>query len=396
MDSVDFIDGLPGLVRHAQPTVLPLGAPILISGWTIDPVTGGAPQAVCMLLDRARPFEARIGVARGDAMLAQGLAEEFIGYQVVVTTGHLSSGPHELRAYALSIDGSWYDSAVAGFWLFQHDRGATGTGTVDRELLMHWEQPIDAETGQHVAPGTPFHLNSWILFRGWTYDKALDRGAETIVVNDRTGRTWSGPGILVSAAGSAAVGTQNDRLGFELVIPARILGRGRHRIQIAGLDAKGRRYANFADVSLDVISARQPFPLAARVAGSPLPCAARLRAVDADRVTTLPANGIPIGIAPGIFAVEGWALDENGATAEEVFAELTVASLDLPPQRFAGACARRVPVAGMDAPPVDDAWFSCPFTITENQRGLHTLALVVVQPGRRSYSRVPLATVQIG
>jgi hypothetical protein len=36
IDEVDYVDGLPGLVRHRAPLVVPLGAPLRIRGWALD------------------------------------------------------------------------------------------------------------------------------------------------------------------------------------------------------------------------------------------------------------------------------------------------------------------------------------------------------------------------
>jgi len=120
-DNVDYVDGLPGLVAHPQPTVVPHGASLLVSGWTVDPVSNGPSLAVCVLLDRVLPFYPRVGVARGDIKLEH-KTDEFVGYQLVLSTSNLGAGPHELRTYALSSDGKWYESALAGFRRFRHHR----------------------------------------------------------------------------------------------------------------------------------------------------------------------------------------------------------------------------------------------------------------------------------
>jgi len=70
IDNVDFIDGLPGSCAM-QPTVVPRGAPLLVSGWTVDPVSDGRPQAVCVLLDRARPLDVHEGKSRCDIVVTQ-------------------------------------------------------------------------------------------------------------------------------------------------------------------------------------------------------------------------------------------------------------------------------------------------------------------------------------
>jgi hypothetical protein len=404
-DNVDYVDGLPGLVAHPQPTVVPHGAVLLVSGWTVDPVTNGSPLATCVLLDRALPLAARTGIARGDIMLAH-KTEEFVGYQLVVPTGNLGSGAHELRTYALSVDGCWYESAVAGFRLFHHHSAMHGKGTVARELIMSVEIPTDLATGVPVAPETPIHADRSLRLRGWAFDQARGIGAETIVATDENGRTWSGPATVEDPIARETLGAGDERLGFEITIPAALFGRGRHRLQLSGLDATGRRYANSLKVQFDVISATRPFPLTARVARTSPPFAAHFRVVrdalgahDLRPIrfqADLPCETVIVVSPNDQLVVEGWAIDESGAGADEVFIELTPTWLGLPPHRHPTECAQRKVVDGLSAAPVEDAWFRFMFGLPELSNASYAIALVVVQPGRRTYSRVPLANIKVG
>lgn len=392
IDSVDYVDGFPGLVRHAQPTFVPRGAPLLVSGWNVDPATGGRPQAVSVLLDRARALDVRDGRSRHDIMAAHG-TDEFVGYQLVVATDALGTGAHELRAFALSVDGSWYESDAIGFWVFLHDHAELAQGNLSRKLEMFLEPPIDPLTGRNITPGTPIHANHWIAFRGWTLDETARRSAETIVVTGADERTWCGPAKLLDAAPS---GADDGHRGFEVVVPAAVLGRGRHRLRFSALDETGRPYPNSVEGTVDIIGPKRPFPLTARQGRSSPPYAARFYAVEAPTdITELPSVE-PIVVTPGAFVMEGWVIDESGEATDDVFGELTATWVDLPPHRLPADGARRKPIDGIPPAPVDDAWFYCPFSIPALQSGVYVLALLVVQRGRRSYSRVPLATLWIG
>jgi hypothetical protein len=396
IDNVDFIDGLPGLVAHPQPTVVPLGAPLLVSGWTVDPVTAGPPIAVCVLVDRALPLDARTGIARGDIM-AKHQTDEFVGYQLVVSTGELCSGAHELRTFALGADGFWYESAVAGFRVFQHHRALPRGGVLPRALRMLLHDPRDISAQIDLKPGTPIRAERWLLLQGWTYDEALRCGAASIVATDERGRSWSGPANIEQPAAREALNAAGDRLGFEIAIPAAVFGIGRHRLDIAGFDAAGRRYANTVQTTFDIIAAARPFPLTARETSMPLAFAAQLCETP-DLRRPLPARDPVFVERRAQLAIEGWALDETGAAADEVFVELTPRGVYVPPQRIPAACAFRhnaADVVDADSPPLDNAWFRLAFSPAELPAPDYELALVVVQPGRRSYSRIPLAMLRL-
>ena len=403
IDNVDYIDGLPGLVTHPQPTVVPHGAPLLVSGWTVDPSTDGPPLAVCVLLDRARPLDARIGIARGDIMLEH-KTEEFVGYQIVVGTDDLGPGAHELRTYALSADGLWYESAAVGFRLYR--RAFPEKEARARGLQMFLERAIDIGAGTEVPPGTPIRANRWMLFCGWTFDHVLRSGAATIAAFDDAGRMWSGPSTIERPDVRAAKHASDDRLGFEIAIPAAVFERGPHRLRFVAYDEAGRRYANSLEAPIEIIAAERPFPLTARALSTPPACASQLRQVTASDdedacVTiarqTLPARTPVVVDRDAQLIVEGWALDETAVAAEEVFIELAASGIHIPPQRLATECALRQRANGIEkAPPVDNAWFRFTFRTAGLQQADYDLALVVVQPGRRSYARVALATLRVG
>ena len=395
IDTVDYIDGLPGLVTHPQPTTVPHGAPLLVSGWTVDPSTDGPALAVCVLLDGVRPLDAQIGIARGDIMLEH-KTEEFVGYQIVVGTDDLGPGAHELRTYALSADGFWYESAAAGFRLYR--RAFPEKETLSRGLQMFLDRVVVIGAETEVPSDTPIRANRWMLFQGWAFDNVSRGGAATIAAFDDAGRMWSGPSTIERPDVRASKHASDDRLGFEIAIPAAVFERGPHRLRFIGYDEAGRRYANSLEAPIEIITAERPFPLTARALPAPPVCAAQLRQVTESTSfrQTLPARTLVEVDGDAELIVEGWALDKTGAAAEEVFIELAASGIHIPPQRLATECALRACAEDIaDAPPVDNAWFRFTFRTAGLQPADYDLALVVVQPGRQSYARVALATLRV-
>ena len=406
IDNVDYIDGLPGLVTHPRPTVVPHGAPLLVSGWIVDPSTDGAPQAVCVLLDGVRPLHAQIGIARGDIMLEYE-TEEFVGYQIVVGTDDLGPGGHELRTYALSADGFWYESAAAGFRLYR--QAVPEKDVLARGLQMFLDRVLDLGAGTEVLPDAPIPANRWMLFQGWAFDNVSRGGAATIAAFDDAGRMWSGPSTIERPDVRASKQASDDRLGFEIAIPAGVFERGRHRLRLFAYDEAGRRYANSIEAPIEVITAERPFPITARALPAPPVCAAHLRQVMESTISrkklpaastasqqTLPTRTPVVVDCDAELILEGWALDETGAAAEEVFIELAASGIHIPPQRLSSQCALRESVKEIaDQPPVDNAWFRFTFKTEGLEPTDYDLALVVVQPGRRTYARLALATLRV-
>ena len=275
--SLDYVDGLPGLVFHPRPAVVPHGAPVLVSGWTVDPATDGPPLAVVVLLDRSRPLPARSGIARGDVMVAH-KTDEFVGYQLVVQTGDLEPGAHELRPYSLAADGFWYESEAVGFRLYR--KIFPGTEVHARALRMDLTGAMNINTGKSIPAGTPVRANHWLSFRGWAVDPLTRRGVAAVMVSDAQGRSWSGPANLERPDVHGALQSIDARVGFEVPVPAAAFRRGRHDLQISGFDAAGRGYANAIRATVDIIAADRPFPLTARVNRTPPRHAVQLGTAD--------------------------------------------------------------------------------------------------------------------
>ena len=405
IDTVDYVDGLPGLVLHPRPTVMPLGAPLLVSGWAVDPESAGPALAVCVLLDRSRPLYARIGIARGE-IAREHSTDEFVGFQLALATGDLAAGAHEMHTYALGSDGFWYVFGSATFRLYRHPF-PSGI-TLSRALLMSMPRPIDIAAGKEIAKGAAVRANRWLLFQGWAFDSALQRGPATIAAFDEDGRTWSGPSDIARPDVAATLQSSENKLGFEITIPTAVFERGTHSLKFVGFDEDGHRYANSTASIIDVIATQPPFPLTARCMSMSQPFTAHLRAVeplddddegvdDAPNLqATLPVRE-PLTIPKNAtIHVEGLALDEGGRPADDVFLELNVHGIHVPPRRLAADYVLRSPAAGIASDSsVENSSFRCSFSLSKMKLSDCDLALVVVQPGRRSYSRVPLATLRL-
>jgi hypothetical protein len=414
IDNIDYIDGLPGLVVHPRPTVVSHGAPVLISGWTVDPATDAAPAAVAVLVDRTRLLDARIGIARGDIM-TEHATDEFVGFQLSVDTSDLGSGSHEVRVYALGSDGFWYEAAAAGFRLY-HDVVPAKDG-LNRPLRMALDGRIDLQTGRHLRKGEPVPANHSVLFQGWTYDERIGRGAGRIAAVDEDGRHWSGPSDVERPDVAGAMLSGESRLGFEVIVPAAVFGRGRHRLDIIGYDEGGHRYSNELHFTLDVISEELPFPLTARRSDRQPKFGARIRVVrercddapskqtrervsdNGDRELTVATFALPASTTIRVeptheIRIEGWALDADGNAADDVYLEVLPLWTIVPPQRLRADCGwprspHRTPVGGG----IDGSHFTATVSADDIWGGPCELAIVVVAPDRCSYTRVPMATV---
>lgn len=83
--AIDYLDGLPGPFPHPPPTLLPRGAPVLVSGRALlEPANRGQPWEACALL---------VELSRGEIIPA--VRNEGRGrFNVVVATEGLDFGAH--------------------------------------------------------------------------------------------------------------------------------------------------------------------------------------------------------------------------------------------------------------------------------------------------------------
>lgn len=400
LDAFDYVDALPGLIPHPRPQRVPLGAPLVVAGWAVDPHEPRPAQAVCVVLDGARPHDAQTGLSRRDVAVDRPATPERVGFRAVVPTGDLQAGGHEVRAFALGADGAWYEAGYRPFWLTAAP--LPELPQTPRRLRLGIEQVIDlAADGTLVGFDVPVACGRFALMTGWAIDPTTRRGVAGVAAFDAEGRPWSAPCDVARPDLRGALDALDDRLGFEIVVPADALGRGRHRLRVRGLDAEGRLFEGGLDVTVDVAGAPRGFPAYPRVRRAPAAGAAELVVLDDEgepgppaAVTTSFAATLVRGT---VVLLEGWALEAGGAGASSLFAELAAPELEVPPHRFPALAGfrRDRPSPAVPAPPVADGWFSVRIDTAHLPPRRYALALAVIEPDRRSYARRELGWLTV-
>ena len=401
-DDFDYVDGVPGLVPHLRPQRVPRGALVTAAGWVAIDADGGRPAAaVAILLDGARQYAARTGISRRDIAAARPGVAETVGYRATVPTGDLTPGGHELRAFALGSDGAWYEAGHLPFWvaavpLFE-------LAPIPRRLQLVVDRVIDlAPGGALVGMDTAVACGRFAMLSGWAIEAGARRGVAGVVAVDSRGGRWSAPCDVVRPDLKVAFGTADDRFGFEIVVPADALGRGRHVLTLSGFDAAGRTFAGTSEVTVDVAGPVRRFPAFPRVRHGEAPGAVGLTPTAADGIvgrTVLAESDYEGSFARGtILQFEGWALDREGRGAGTVFVELTPAASVVPPHRFPALAGFRLddPPRALATPPQDDAWFRARVDTSHLTPREYAVALAVVDADRRSYTRRELGRVTVG
>ena len=223
-----------------------------------------------------------------------------------------------------------------------------------------------------------------------------------VVVYDGLGRSWTGPSDIERPDAQAVLGTSDSRLGISVLIPAEVLGSGVHCLRFVGIDDAGNSFANGAEVKVQIVATVKPFPHTARTTFAPPPFCAHMSAVTphekrqtASTSMSSPSHRHMRVSSRTIVTVEGWAIDEDGKGADDVFIELCARQLHLPPYRLNTDCGRENAKDDVLEAPVEYARFHRAFSVPGSLQGEYVMALVVVQPERRTYSRVELATLEI-
>lgn len=397
LDGFDFVDGVPGLVVHPRSHRVPAGAPILVSGWILDPDVDEPLRAVRIVLDGRFTFEAETGLSRLDVAAGRPGAPERSGFRAVVPTGALPAGGHGLRAYGLAADGVWYAAGYRAFWtsVTPHREFAR----VPRRPRVQIDQVLDVmPDGSTFAEDGPVVRGHHVLITGFALDRSTRRGVGGAAAFAAGGGCWSAPCDVVRGDVQAGLGAVDDRLGFEIVVPSDALGRGRHELTVCAFDETGRLFDHETPVTVDVAERRERFPAFALYdARKPLAAFA---------VTALDADGYGPSGRVGPFAttvahdgrvlVEGWALDQDGLAASALFVELSAGD-DAPPHRFpvlAGFYRDDAPAA-FPAPPLDDAWFRAGLDAVHLAPRRYAMSLAVFDGGRRRYGRRALGTLTV-
>lgn len=396
IDTLDYVDALPGLVRHHHPTIVPRGAPILINGWAVEAGSARGSREVVVVLDRSRPHAAQTGIARGDVMEKYG-TEEFVGFRAIVETGDLLPGGHHVLVYARAADGRWYEAAQAAFVLYEpaQPESTRRPGAVRIKVDTIADLDGGMQTGQAAIPE-----GRSILVSGWAITLETRAAPGGVVIRDERGRRWSAPCAIARADAAAALGAANAQLGFELTLPG-VFERGRHAFTLCGYDAGGHPCGDDVPLTIDVCGAVRRFPLLARIRPGTPDVAAVLCDEDdeADCRREVLREDRTVEIVHGAeFEVEGWALGANGAAASEVFFEISVPGVDVPPFRYDALTGFRRDDDRPDdlpPPPCDDAWFTARFKTRQLQPRTYELSVSVVEPGRRSLARKTLCGLAV-
>lgn len=103
IDEAAFIDGAPGLLRHASEVDVPRGAPYFVRGWAIDLGRTRIPWAIRVEIDGA-PVSARIRAGESRPDIARRFRSKDVlqsGFTAFVETIALAPGPHNLRVRAV-------------------------------------------------------------------------------------------------------------------------------------------------------------------------------------------------------------------------------------------------------------------------------------------------------
>lgn len=393
LDSFDYIDGLPGLIDHVRPTVVPRGAPVAVIGWAVDPDDRPV-SVVNLIVDGVRVYGAQSGIARGDVAEREEV-DEFVGFRAVVPTDDLAPGAHEVRAYA-AVGGAWFEAARIDFFIY--DPTATAGPPANRPIRIVIDRvgPLGNERSQR---GDAVPSGATLQISGWGYDALAGRGA-ALVTATAGDRVWAAPCIVERPDVASMLGVSARALGFELLIPTASLERGAHRIDIVGYDAAGGRFANSHEIRVRVAGEIRRFPLVARE-----------RAVAAHAAAAYHLHGDEPGawrhLPPTVGVLEvkrtaklciaGWALTADGEAAASVFVEIAHAGVPVPPTRvaaIAGFTATATQRPAVTAPRAD-----CAFTVEIDTAQLrerdYAVDLLVVEPDRRSVARLALGTLRI-
>ncbi|MBV8748124.1 MAG: hypothetical protein JO103_00260 [Candidatus Eremiobacteraeota bacterium] len=395
LDAFDHVDGFSGAAPHLRAYRVPLGAPLVVGGWGLDP--GGQPHSdVIAVIDDTLGYAAQIGFSRRDVVVKRGSGTpEYSGFRLVLPTAGLVPGAHGVRAYGLGSDAAWYEIGQQGFWVF--DAARPELGVTPHALRIEVDGVDDlTETGALRSTDHPLPVGDVAVIRGWAIDLETSRGPAGVFATAATGHRWSSSCELVRADAARAHAIADDRIGFEITVQTDVLGRGRHTLRVGAVDAHGRPFGRTSDVTLDVAAQSRWFPALARLRDDPATCEALFRRADGtvvvlDALTEIEAE------RGEIFELEGWVVGRDGRAATDVFLELHHPETIVPPNRhFPLAGIRRDrPPRWLSRPPHEDAWFWYRLGTANLAPRSYGLMLAVVASDRRSYVRRALGRLTI-
>lgn len=389
IDVFDWVDGLRGLLPHVGRPRVPVGAPLVVSGWAVDPTCDVPPAAIVIVIDGERVHDAEIGFDRTDVQALLGRqTPPMIGFRIVIDD-NLPSGGHEMHAYALGSDGSWYQAAHYTFWVYGtvHPERGVGSGSV--------RVKVDGTNGggrQNSLHGVvPF--GDVALVSGWALDLGTRVAPAGVYAMDERGGRWSAPCDVLRPDVRAAVGADTDMLGFELAVPTGALAPGQQTISVGAFDGAGRPVGRAQKITFDLAAETRPFPGFARYTDDRV-----------DAIVVLTGAGSRTLLAPRrvlewergeVWSLEGWALVGEEPSAQ-IFLELHRSDVVVPPWRYQTISGfRRKRPQDLPHPPRDDAWFAYAIDTSNLTPGTYELRVAIVRTGRRFYARGELGSVRV-
>lgn len=267
IDEIDFVDGLPNLVRHRAPLVVPADAPISVRGWALEAGHGQVAERLKIQVGPSE-IEREFRLERpdiADAFKSASLAR--CGFTAGIPTTGLVPGQYKLKALLRPQRSS--------SWLFFASRVIFIASLLDQnvpraapEMSATLEGAIDLvedHDRHHLSQPGPVErvtMNSGIVIRGW----AFETEATILEIRARIGQV----GIVRGTVGLARpdlrqhfATTDAALAGF--IVPIRLDGIpcGQHDIVIELRTRRGWA-ALLQSHQLRIVPAHDDFPAAAR------------------------------------------------------------------------------------------------------------------------------------
>jgi hypothetical protein len=399
IDVLDYVDGLRGLFVRIGPTRIPHGAPLLLSGWTVDPTCDLPPAAVAVLLDDAHVHVAETGLSRYDVKAYLGFqTPEMIGFRATIQTYDIPPGDHVVVAFALGSDGRWYEAGGRSFRLY--GRMLPELAVDRRRMRLEVDGVRAAIPGDYRGPiPGVVPLGQFALISGWAADRDSLHAPAGVCAIDELGGRWIAPCDLPRPDVRAALGATDDRFGFEIAVPTEGLGRGVHRAELWAFDGGGRRLGDPGEVSFEVVMPMRDFPAFADLMAAPARAQVlvRVRGPHGDKEPTELRSGRTLVVERGdMLELEGWAVLPDGEPGVQAIFELQPLDVAVPPARYhpVGGYRREKPPREFN-PPREDAWFSYRLDTRLTSAHTYRLSLAVIAEERCRFARADLGTVRV-
>jgi len=276
VDEIDFVDGLPGLVRHLAPQVIQANAPIRVRGWALDAGRLRAGAALSFEI-HGKETVASFTEKRPDIAAAFGTAGlENSGFTVGLSTSGLPAGKYDLSAnIQFPHDETWYPFATRTIFIAEELRDAPELGREARNKgRVELRGSIDAiddlhRLGNHARNGYDFLAiaNSALVIRGWIFhpeeqiERIRVRIGKSATVAGQFGSHREDIALLLAAPAAKASG---------FTIPVRLdsLSQGRYRITVE-CETKWGWFPLTDDYTIAVVPATDDFPIFAKLIRTP-------------------------------------------------------------------------------------------------------------------------------